>query len=360
MITDKTRSALFDPINLGDLELPNRIVMAPCTRCRADENSVPQEINAIYYGQRASAGLIITEASQISQQGSGYPGTPGIYTSEQIAGWQKVTARVHENDGRIFLQLWHVGRISHPCFQPGGKLPVAPSPVKPAGEAMTQDGMKPFETPHALDREEIKLVLDDFYRAAKNARLAGFDGVEIHAANGYLIDQFLRDRTNLRTDDYGGSIENRTRFLLEVTGTVTSVWEPNRVGVRLSPAAIFNDMNDSDPVALFTSAAKALNRFDLAYLHIIELTETVDYFPFEKIRAVFNGPYMANAGYDFNTANDAVTKNRADLISFGQMFIANPDLPARFSRGAPLNKADPATLYSGDEEGYIDYPALEV
>lgn len=355
--TSKTEADLFTPIQIGPHPLPNRIIMAPLTRNRAGEGNVPQEMNVTYYTQRASAGLIITEASQVSPQGVGYPLTPGIHSEAQITGWQKVTDAVHQQDGLIFLQLWHVGRISHPSFH-NGELPVAPSAIKPEGEVFTYEGPKPFETPRALETEEIPGIVETYRQAAKNAMAAGFDGVEIHGANGYLIDQFLRDGTNRRTDAYGGSLENRTRFLLEVTQAVTEVWGGNRVGVRLSPAGGFNSMSDSDPQATFEYAADALNRFNLAYLHGVETLESVDSFDFVSLRKQFKGPYVANSGYDFEQASAALREGRADMVSFGQLFIANPDLPKRFAKGAALNVPDPASFYGGTEAGYIDYPAL--
>ena len=352
-----TPKDLFTPITIGPHTLANRMVMAPMTRNRAGEGNVPQEMNIIYYTQRASAGLIVTEGSQVSPQGVGYPLTPGIHTDAQVEGWRKVTDAVHQKGGLIFLQLWHVGRVSHPSFH-DGELPVAPSALKPEGEVFTYEGPKPFETPRALEREEIPGIVEDFRRGAKNAMAAGFDGVEIHGANGYLVDQFLRDGTNQRTDAYGGSLENRTRFLLEVTQAVTEVWGGNRVGVRLSPAGGFNTMSDSDPQATFEYAADALNRFGLAYLHGVETLESVDSFDFIRFRGKFKGPYIANSGYDRDRAGAAIREGRADMVAFGKLFIANPDLPKRFAEEAPLNVPDPATFYGGTEGGYIDYPPL--
>ncbi|MDF5728622.1 MAG: alkene reductase [Rhizonema sp. PD38] len=264
---------LLSPYQLGNLKLPNRTIMAPLTRNRAGEGNVPYQLNVTYYVQRATAGLIITEASQVSPQGLGYANTPGIHSPEQIAGWKLVTDAVHQEGGRIFLQLWHVGRISHPDLQPEGALPVAPSAIKPSGEAMTYEGMKPFVTPRALDTSEIPGIVEQFRKGAENALEAGFDGVEIHGANGYLIDQFLRDGTNQRTDKYGGSIENRARLLLEITEAVIDVWGAKRVGVRLSPSGTYNDMHDSYPQETFGYVVKALNQFDLAYLHLLEPSE---------------------------------------------------------------------------------------
>lgn len=355
---------LFAPVRIGEMELPNRVVMAPMTRNRAGEGFVPREINARYYEQRASAGLIVTEASQVSPRGLGYPDTPGIYSSQQVEGWRLVTDAVHRAGGRIFLQLWHVGRISHPSLQPEGELPVAPSAVRPEGEAATYEGMQPFVTPRALETDEIAGVVEQFRLGARNARLAGFDGVEVHAANGYLLDQFLRDGTNRRDDRYGGSVENRSRLLLEVLAALFEEWPAGRVGVRLSPSGTFNDMNDSDPAATFGYVVEALDKLGLAYLHLIEATEadlrhggtavaTAD------LRARFRGPLMVNGDYDGARGNAAITSGAADLVSFGRPFLANPDLPERLRRGAPLNEPDPATFYGGGAEGYVDYPTLE-
>ena len=354
---------LLAPVELGPYELSNRIVMAPLTRNRAGPGNVPQAMNAEYYAQRASAGLIITEATQVSPQGVGYPGTPGIHSAEQVAGWRRVTAAVHERGGRIFLQLWHVGRISHPTLQPGGALPVAPSAMRPEGDALTHHGPRPFVTPRALETGEIADVVEQFRAAARNALAAGFDGVEVHAANGYLLDQFLRDGVNRRTDAYGGPVENRVRLLLEVTEAVTEVWGPERVGVRLSPIASFNSMSDSQPDSTFGHAARALNRFGLAYLHVVETdfagSTTRQTYDRRALREAFDGPYIANGGYDRESAFAALAAGDADLVAFGQLFIANPDLAERIALNAPLNTAEPATFYGGDERGYTDYPFLE-
>ncbi len=360
---------VFTPLRLGPYVLPNRIVMAPLTRNRAGPANVPQAMNALYYAQRASAGLIITEATQISPQGVGYPNTPGIHNAAQVKGWRQVTQAVHEREGRIVLQLWHVGRISHPSLQPDGALPVAPSAVRPAGEAYTYEGLKPFVTPRALALDEIPGVVHQYRTAAQYALAAGFDGVEIHAANGYLIDQFLRDGTNHRTDRYGGSLANRVRFLLQVTKAITGVWGADRVGVRISPVGAFNDMSDSDPETTFNYVAGQLNRFGLAYLHVVEGDEGSDSpgaealespaaFDFKRLRHSFSGLYMANFGYTLARAEAALRAGRADLLSFGKLFLANPDLPERFAQGAPLNEPDPATFYGGGEQGYTDYTAL--
>ncbi|HYT72737.1 MAG TPA: alkene reductase [Gemmatimonadales bacterium] len=353
---------LLSPIRLGTHELANRVMMAPMTRNRAGPGNVPTSLNATYYAQRASAGLIVTEASQVSPQGVGYPDTPGIHTDEQVVGWRRVTTAVHAHGGRIFLQLWHVGRISHPSFQPGGALPVAPSAVQPRGKVFTPRGPRPFVTPHALETEEIPGVVRQFADGARRARDAGLDGVEIHAANGYLIDQFLRDGTNHRTDRYGGSVENRARFLLEVTEAVCQVWGSDRVGVRLSPVHSFNDMADSDPVRTFGHAAERLSEFGLAYLHVIEhvTPEAPEPLVTPLLRARFGGPLMVNGGYTQALAEAAVARGAADMVSFGKLFLANPDLPERFAEGAPLNEPDPSTFYGGDQRGYTDYPTRDL
>lgn len=354
---------LFTPIQLGLYELPNRIVMAPLTRNRAGEGNVPLDIHATYYTQRASAGLIITEATQVSPQGVGYPSTPGIHSQAQVEGWRGVTDSVHQQGGRIFLQLWHVGRVSHPSFH-GGALPVAPSAIAPAGEAMTYEGMQPFVTPRALELEEIPGLIEQFRQGAENALAAGFDGVEVHSANGYLLDQFLRDGSNQRTDAYGGSIVNRARLLLEVTQAVVDVWGGDRVGVRLSPSNTFNDMSDSEPRATFGYTIQALNRFNLAYLHLLDPSEADrrhggTLIPTQEFRPLYQGNLMVNWDYDKAKGNTAIASGNADLVSYGKLFIANPDLPKRFQLNAPLNEPDSSTFYGGNERGYIDYPALE-
>jgi N-ethylmaleimide reductase len=353
---------LFSPVKLGDLELPNRIVMAPLTRNRAAAGNVPQAINVTYYAQRASAGLIISEATQVSPQGVGYPNTPGIYTRAQIDGWKRVTDAVHARGGHMFLQLWHVGRISHPSLQPDEALPVAPSAVKPDGDAFTYEGLQPFVTPRALEAAEIPGIVADYRQAALNAMQAGFDGVEIHAANGYLIDQFLRDGSNRRDDEYGGSIENRCRFLLQVTEAVTEAIGASRTGIRLSPVNPFNSMFDSDPQSLFNAVVQALNPFGLAYLHVVEGAIHSDSqlppFDVQAMRRLFEGVYMANGGYTRERALRAVSSGAADLVSFGELFIANPDLPERLKANAALNTPDPQTYYGGDEKGYTDYPTM--
>jgi N-ethylmaleimide reductase len=362
-MADPVAADLFDPFQLGPLRLKNRIVMAPMTRSRAGSDGVPAAITAEYYAQRASAGLIVSESTNISEQARGYAFTPGVYNDAQVEGWRRVTDAVHANGGLIVCQLWHAGRISHSSLQPGGGMPVAPSAVKPQGKAFTERGFEPHETPRALALEEIPGVVDQYRHATRCARCAGFDGVEIHAASGYLIDQFLKDRTNLRTDAYGGSIENRVRFLGEVVAAVVESWSADRVGVRLSPSSPSNDIADNDPVPLFIEAVRVVNRFALAYLHVVEGAgqgprEVAGGFDPQRLRRAFNGPYMANNGYDAELAFGAIAGGEADLISFGRPFIANPDLVERLRAGAPLASPDRSTFYGGDARGYVDYPAL--
>ncbi|MET3134941.1 N-ethylmaleimide reductase [Oxalobacteraceae bacterium GrIS 1.11] len=357
-------SDLFLPITLGPYELANRIVMAPLTRNRAQPGDVPGALAAEYYRQRATAGLIVAEATQISPQGKGYAFTPGIYDSAQVTAWSEITAAVHQAGGRIFLQLWHVGRISHPSLQPDGALPVAPSALKPAGQAFTETGFQPFVTPRALDLAEIPGIVEQYRLAALRALDAGFDGVEIHAANGYLIDQFLRDGSNERQDAYGGSLENRCRLLLDVTAVVCQVWGGQRVGVRISPISPANDMADSDPEALFTYAVEQLNRFELVYLHVIEGAtggprQVANGFDVQILRRRFNGLYIGNNGYDRARALSARQEKLVDLVAFGRPFIANPDLVRRLRLDAPLTPVDTATLYGGGAKGYTDYPFLD-
>lgn len=353
---------LFSPTALGSIQLRNRIAMAPLTRNRAGEGGVPQPMNATYYAQRASAGLIVTEATPISAMGHGYPALPGIYTDAQVAGWKKVTDAVHAKGGKIVIQLWHVGRISHPSLLPNQALPVAPSAIKPAGQAFTYQGLVDYVTPRALEVAELPAIVQDYVHATKCAIAAGFDGVEIHAANGYLLDQFLRDGTNRRTDEYGGSIENRARLLLEVTQAVVATIGADKVGVRLSPVNPFNDMKDSNPQAVFNHVANALNRFNLAYLHAVEGGihggGESDPFDFAAFRKQFKGAYMANLSYDKQRGNQAVASGHADVVAYGVPYIANPDLVERFQQDAPLNAADSNTFYGGSEKGYTDYPAL--
>ncbi len=351
--------SLFTPFSLGPVSLKNRIVMAPMTRNRAAPGGLATPMIAHYYEQRASAGLIITEASQVSEQAIGYPGTPGIHTTTQVDAWRETTDRVHAAGGRLFLQLWHAGRASHPSLLPDGAVPVAPSAIAPAGKAFTGRGMEPFVTPRALDAAEIATIVGDFATAARNAREAGFDGIELHAASGYLIDQFLRDGANRRDDRYGGSIENRVRFLLEIVEAMVESWSAERIGVRISPWLEFNDMRDSDPPRLFAHLTNELARFDLAYLHLVEPAEDAARNLAPAIRRLFPGALILNEGYSKELAERAVVSNEADLIAFGAAFLANPDLPERLRRDAQLNAPDRKTYYGGGAEGFIDYPALD-
>ncbi len=361
-------TTLFAPLTLGDLTLPNRIFLAPLTRMRAAPGNVPHALNATYYAQRASAGLIISEATQVSPQGLGYPNTPGIHSAEQVTGWRQVTDAVHAKGGRMFLQLWHVGRISHSSLQPGGALPVAPSAIAAKGDAVTPSGMKPFETPRALELAEIPGLVESYRQGAQNAKDAAFDGVEVHGANGYLLDQFLQDGSNRRTDGYGGSIENRARLLLEVIDAAIAVWGAHRVGVRLSPYGTFNDMHDSDPVALFTHVLGQLAARGIAYVHLIEPRATSAGGSDEVnadaplttalFRQTFPGVLIGAGGYTLDSARAAVEGGTVDAVAFGRLFIANPDLPRRFETGAPLNRYDRKTFYGGGAKGYTDYPAL--
>lgn len=353
---------LFSAGQLGSIAIKNRIVMAPLTRNRAGEGGVPQAINVEYYTQRATAGLIVTEATPISVMAHGYPGLPGIYTDKQVDGWKKVTRSVHEQGGKIVIQLWHVGRISHPSLLPDNALPVAPSAIKPAGQAFTAQGMQDYVTPRALTLDEIPALINDYVHAAKCAMEAGFDGIEIHAANGYLLDQFLRDGSNKRTDQYGGSFENRARLLMEVMQAVTEVVDSKLTGIRLSPVNPFNDMKDSDPQHLFEYVVEELNQFNLAYLHTVEGGihggGEHDAFDFETYRNKFKGAYIANLGYDKERGSAAILRGHADAIAYGVPYIANPDLVARFALDAKLNEANPDTFYGGGAEGYTDYPTL--
>ncbi len=358
MTTTKT---LFTPLKLGSLVIPNRIVMAPLTRNRADKDNAPQQLQVEYYTQRASAGLIITEASQISEQAVGYPSTPGIHHPVQVSAWCTVTDAVHDKGGRIFLQLWHVGRISHPSLQVNNQLPVAPSAIKPAGEAVTYQGMQEFVEPRALELEEINDIVQQFQSAAHNAKIAGFDGVEIHAANGYLLDQFLRDGTNQRQDIYGGSAENRSRLITEVIEAVLLEWHASQIGIRLSPENSFNDIHDSNPQATFNMVTEQINKYGLAYLHVLEgdMNETAKQVDYSQIKSRFDGVYMANMGYTKATAQHSIEQQQSDLVAFGSLYIANPDLVERFADDSELNIPDPETFYGGDEKGYTDYAFKE-
>jgi N-ethylmaleimide reductase len=354
---------LFSSYVAGDLTLPNRIVLAPMTRSRALDGNVPNPLAATYYAQRASAGLLITEGTQVSPQGVGYIRTPGIHAPVQLAGWKTITDAVHAAGGRIFAQLWHVGRVSHPDFH-DGQLPVAPSAVRADGEAFTAAGRRPLPTPRALTLEEIPGVIDQFRAAAENARAAGFDGVELHGANGYLLDQFLRDGSNVRTDAYGGSVAHRSRFPLEVVDAVVDVWGPSRVGYKIAPVFSMLGMSDSDPIATFSHLAEALSRRGLLYLHVAEPIagpQAVSGAPrvTPLLRRLFEGTVIVNGGYDRASGEAAVAAGEADLVAYGVPFLANPDLPERFRRNAPLNAPDMATFYMGEEKGYIDYLVLE-
>ncbi len=348
---------LFSTITVGNQNLTNRMVMAPMTRNRAAEGNIPQDMNVKYYHQRTSAGLIITEASQVSPEGVGYPATPGIYNEQQVAGWKKVTDAVHKEGGHIYLQLWYCGRISHPDLLPDGQTPVAPSALKPEGEAITFKGMKTFVEPRALESTEINTIVLQYKHASQMAKRADFDGVEIHAANGYLIDQFLRDGSNHRSDEYGGSAENRMRFLNQVIDGVFEVWDSNRVGIRLTPENSFNSMSDSNPQVHFNYFITQLNARHLAYLHLLEgdmmgASRKVDY---RALRDAYNGIYIANNGYDKSRAQTAIINGDCDLVAFGVPFLANPDLVTRYKNSLPLNKADQTTFYGGNETGYTDY-----
>jgi len=364
--------ALFSPLKIGPYQLKHRLVMAPLTRMRAEKPSLaPRPLNAEYYAQRAtSGGLIIAEASPVTATGFGSPGVPGIYSEQQIKGWREVVDAVHAKGGVIFLQLWHVGRVSHSSFQPGGVLPVAPSavPIPADLKTMTADGkVVPYETPRALETSEIPGVIDAYRQAARNALKAGFDGVEIHGANGYLIEQFLQSHTNLRTDQYGGSIENRTRFLMEVTQAVIEVWGADRVGVRLSPYGVANGSGEPDPMPLYTHVIRSLDQLGLAYLHFVEPRSSgagraeVNHqnVPAAMVlfRPMWSGKLITAGGFTGETADSAIAAGHADAIAFGRIFISNPDLPRRLQHGFPLTPYNRATFYGGEAAGYTDYPA---
>ena len=363
--------SLFSPLKIGPYQLKHRLVMAPLTRMRAEKPSLaPRPLNVEYYAQRATpGGLIIAEASPVTATGFGSPGVPGIYSEQQIKGWREVVDAVHAKGGVIFLQLWHVGRVSHSSFQPGGLLPVAPSavPIPADLKTMTADGkVVPYETPRALETSEIPGVIDAYRQAARNALEAGFDGVEIHGANGYLIEQFLQSHTNLRTDQYGGSIENRTRFLMEVTQAAIEVWGADRVGVRLSPYGVANGSGEPDPMPLYTHVIKSLDRLGLAYLHFVEPRSSgagraeVNHqnVPAAMVlfRPTWSGKLITAGGFTGETADAAIAAGHADAIAFGRIFISNPDLPRRLQRGYPLTPYNRATFYGGEAAGYTDYP----
>lgn len=357
---------LLDSYQLGSLKLKNRVIMAPMTRSRADNpETAAGALLAEYYAQRASAGLIISEGTQVSPQGVGYINTPGIYSSAQVAGWRMVTDAVHKKDGKIFAQLWHVGRISHPDFH-GGQLPVAPSALNPQEKAFTPEGFKETVTPRALETAEIKLIVQDFRNAAANSVKAGFDGIEIHASNGYLFHQFFNKTSNQRTDEYGGSIQNRARFLFEVLDAVKQEIPLQLVGVRLNPSlhGAFGMTLDEETIPTFEYIVKRLNDYNLAYLHLSEPFTPVDDVPHavkeiaKHFRPLYHGTLIINKGFNQQTGNQVIADGLADLVAFGVPFIANPDLPERFAQGAELNKPDTATFYTGGEKGFIDYPTL--
>jgi len=351
---------LFTPVKLGALTLPNRIIMAPLTRARTEVDHIPTDLMAEYYAQRASGGLLIAECSMVMPGTSAFWTEPGIYSPEQIEGWKKVTDAVHAKGGRIFLQIWHGGRACHPALN-DGKAAVAPSAIAIADEVHTPEGKLPYTVPHALALQEIPSIVDAFKQGAKNAKLAGFDGVEVHGANGYLLDQFLRDGSNQRTDEYGGSIENRARFLLEVLQAVIDVWGNDRVGLRLSPVNSFNSMQDSDPIGLTEWLGTKLNDFNLAYLHLMRS----DFFGLQKqdvlaaCQKVYNGNLISNMGYSAQEAEDAIAQKNVAAVAFGVPYLANPDLPERFKAGAPLNEADATTFYTPGAKGYTDYPFMK-
>ncbi|MFQ6574484.1 alkene reductase [Pseudomonas sp. UM16] len=348
-------TTIFDPITLGDLELPNRIIMAPLTRCRADEGRVPNALMAEYYVQRASAGLILSEATSVTPMGVGYPDTPGIWSNDQVRGWTNVTKAIHAAGGRIFLQLWHVGRISHPTYL-NGETPVAPSAIQPKGHVSLVRPLADYPTPRALETEEIADIVEAYRTGAENAKAAGFDGVEVHAANGYLLDQFLQSSTNQRDDQYGGSLENRARLLLEVTDAVIEVWGAQRVGVHLAPRADSHDMGDVNLAETFTYVARELGKRGIAF--ICSREKEADDSIGSLIKEAFGGSYIVNERFTKASANAFVASGRADAVAFGVPFIANPDLPARLAADAPLNEARPETFYAKGPVGYIDYPRL--
>ncbi|MBL8878425.1 MAG: alkene reductase [Phycisphaerales bacterium] len=354
---------LFSPLELGPYALPNRIFMAPLTRCRARPDGVPVPMMATYYQQRATAGLILSEATCIAPEAVGYPNVPGLWSDAQVTGWRPVTDAVHAAGGRIFAQLWHVGRVSHPCYQPNGALPVAPSAIACPGKTHTPSGDQPRPVPRALETDEVPAIIEQYRRAAANALSAGFDGVELHGANGYLPDQFLRSATNQRTDRYGGSIENRARFHLDATRALIAVCGAERVGVKLSPSGVFNGMSDADPIATFSYVIRELNKLGIAFLHVTEAMESdikhgATNFPVATFRPLFDRVLITNAGFSFEKAQRYLSEGAADAVAFGVLFIANPDLPRRFREDAPLNQPDPTTFYSSGAHGYIDYPAL--
>lgn len=347
--------SLFDPLVLGELELPHRIIMSPLTRCRADKGRVPNELMLTYYTQRASAGMILTEATAVTPQGVGYPDTPGIWNDEQEQAWQKITKSVHEAGGRIMLQLWHVGRISDPYYL-DGQLPVAPSSIAAEGHVSLLRPKRPYVTPRALEEEEIPDIIAAFKQAAERAQRAGFDGVEVHGANGYLLDQFLQDNSNHREDRYGGSVENRARLLLEVTEACIEVWGPGRVGVHIAPRGDSHSMGDSDPLTTFSYVARELGKRNIAFICARESLGADSLGP--KLKEAFGGVYIANERFTKESAEEVLAKGEADAAAFGQLFIANPDLPERFRLNAQLNEPRREFFYTSGSEGYTDYPFL--
>lgn len=367
MTTTTQTLKLLTPATLGDLELNNRMIMAPLTRCRAGDRWVPQPMNAIYYAQRASAGLIISEATQVARNGLGYANTPGIYAQEQIEGWKPITKAVHDKGGKIFMQLWHAGRVAHSDLLENGDSPVAPSAIVADYLADLPNGQFPHVPPRALKLEEIPQIIEQFRQGAKNAKEAGFDGVELHGANGYLPEQFLRDNSNHRTDEYGGSLENRAKFMLEVIHALIDVWGKDRVGVRLAPSSTFNDMHGTDIPTTFTYVVRELDRMGIAYLHIVEprisgnvtIEDDGTGMGAKFFRSLFNGKLLSAGGYTRKTGEKAIANNDADFISYGRLYVANPDLPERFALKAKLNKYDRSTFYTRGAEGYIDYPSLD-
>jgi len=363
MSDSRATPSLYDPVRIGAIDCANRLVMAPLTRSRAGAGLVPSPLAVEYYGQRASAGLIVTEATQVNVLAQGYIATPGLYTPAQIDAWRQVTDEVHRRGGRIVVQLWHVGRVSHVSLLPPGERPVAPSAIRADTKTFTPEGYVDTSMPRALALDEIPGIVADFAQAARNAIAAGFDGIEIHAANGYLIDQFMRDGSNHRDDAYGGSIENRTRLLHEVAAACVAAIGADRVGVRLSPVTPSNDAHDSNPQPLFERAVERLDALGIAYVHVIEGAtggpRDVEPFDYDALRARFRGSWVVNNGYDGAMAEAAVRDGRADAVAFGVPFLANPDLVRRLREHAPLNEPDRATFYGGGAEGYVDYPTLD-
>ena len=359
-----TTDPLFSPVTMGGIELPNRIFMAPLTRNRAHGDGTPNEMAQIYYSQRASAGLIVSEATQVDAMGKGYIDTPGIHSDDHVRAWAKITDEVHAAGGRIFLQLWHVGRISHVSLLPEGRKPLAPSAIRANQQTFTANGFEDCSEPETMTLDQIKETVEQFRHGAQMALKAGFDGVEVHAANGYLLDQFLQDRTNHRDDEYGGPVANRMRFVSEVVDAVATVWPRERIGIRVSPLGGFNDIGDSDPERLFSEVYKMLSGKNLAYLHIVEQSQEAENDEksvklIQRLRSHYTGFTIANGGYDADRAAKAIASGHADAVAFGRPFLANPDLPERFRTGAALNPQDQNTFYGGGKEGYVDYPFLE-